>query len=70
MSAWERVDALHWLVDYFRKPSALTLAQRELEECERSLLEHERARDYHDNMVAFNRRRMSSLKTMIMLRDR
>ena len=69
MSAWERVDALHWLVDYFRKPAALTLAQRELEECERSLLEHERARDYHDAMVAFNRRRLSSLKTILLLRN-
>ena len=58
---------MRWLNSLFKKPNALTLAQRELEECERSVLEHERARDYHENMVAFNRKRISSLKTTILL---
>ena len=56
-----------WWLQLFRKPPAAALAQNELEDCERSLLDHERARDFHENMVAFNRKRITSLRTALLL---
>ena len=61
-------NTMNWINSLFRKPSAAELAQRELEECERSILEHERARDYHEMMVVFNRKRISSLTTTLLLK--
>lgn len=61
----ERYDALRWIADLFRKPPVEIAAQRELEEARRSLLEHERHQDYHENMAAFQRKRIASLQQFL-----
>jgi hypothetical protein len=45
----------------FTKPSAEELAQRELDEAKRLLLDSQRTRDYHQKMVEFHQVRISSL---------
>jgi hypothetical protein len=57
--------ALQWLSDCFRTPPVEVMAQRELAAARRSLLEHERMRDYHENIVAFQRKRIASLHNFL-----
>lgn len=54
-----------WLKDMFRKPSAEVLACREYEEARRSLLQHQTAREYHDNMCRFETKRIVRLREML-----
>lgn len=49
------------LTSLFRKPSAEELAQRELDEAKRCLLESQRARDYHAKICEFYVTRINSL---------
>jgi hypothetical protein len=51
----------------WRVPSAEELAQQELDDTKRQLLEMQRKRDYYVNMVAFCNTRLSHLN--IQLRD-
>lgn len=53
------------LIETFRKPSAEVLAQRELEDAKRALLESQRMHEYHFNMVAFNKARIGRLSAML-----
>jgi hypothetical protein len=46
---------------FFRKPTADEMAQNELEDSRRSLLECQRMKDYYDNMVNFHAKRISAL---------
>lgn len=50
------------LTKLFRKPCAEELAQRELDESRRSLLEAERYRDYYGKMCEFHQSRIRSLQ--------
>lgn len=60
MSAW--ADLRRAFSRLLSQPSAEALAERELAAARRNLLENERMRDYHENMVAFNRKRIESLQ--------
>jgi hypothetical protein len=55
----------HWIIELFRKPSAEVLAQRELEDAQRNLLECQRMRDYYENMVNFNSVRIKQTRAML-----
>ena len=50
------------IVQVFKRPDADELAQQELEESRRSLLECQRMKDYYDNMVKFHTARIAALK--------
>ena len=49
----------------FHKPSALILAQAELEESERQLLSAQSAMEYAKSMVAYHEAKIRRLKTYI-----
>ena len=49
------------LMRLFTKPSAEELAQRELDEARRLLLDSQRTRDYHQKMVEFHQVRINAL---------
>lgn len=53
------------LIDLWRTPSADELAQREMEECRRDLLNAERMRDYYAKMAEFNKVRITQLSKTI-----
>lgn len=57
--------ALGWIVSLFKQPPAEKLALREYEEARRSLLQHQTAREYHDNMVKFETKRIARLRKML-----
>ena len=58
-----------WVADIFRKPSAEKLAYREYEEARRSLLQHQTAREYHDNMCRFETKRIVRLREMLQINE-
>ncbi len=49
----------------FRKPSAEVLAQQELEDARRELLQCQRMRDYYDSMTNFNNTRINRVQQML-----
>lgn len=51
----------HNLFRLFRKPSAILLAQQELEEAQRSVLEAQTGRDYAQRMVDYHQDRIARL---------
>lgn len=53
------------LIETFRKPSAVTLAQRELEESQRQLLECQRLHAYYGKMGEFYRQRIGETQAII-----
>lgn len=53
------------LLSLFRKPSAETLAQIELEEAKRQLLVAQSNAEYRNAMVEYHRRRIARLQTML-----
>ena len=53
------------LFETFRKPSATQLAQRELEDAQRHLLQAQSAREWADSQVAYHTARVKRLKTML-----
>ena len=53
------------LLSLFRKPSAETLAQIELDEAKRQLLEAQSAAEYRNAMVEYHRRRIARLQTIL-----
>jgi hypothetical protein len=53
------------LVETFRKPSALQLAQRELEEAQRELLQAHTAQEWAASEVAYHAARIKRLKHML-----
>ena len=57
--------ALQWLSDCWRTPTVEVMAQRELAAARRSLLEHERMRDYHESIITFQRKRIASLQNFL-----
>lgn len=53
------------ILETFKKPSAEILAQRELEDNKRSLLETERNREYYTQLATFYRNRINHLKVTL-----
>ena len=53
------------IIELFRKPSAQTLAQRELEEAQRQLLEAQSAAEYATNLSRYHAERIRRLKSYI-----
>jgi len=53
------------IIETFRKPSATTLAYRELEEAQRNLLECQKQRDYYAKLSEFSEIRITRLKRML-----
>ena len=53
------------LLSLFRKPSAETLAQIELEEAKRQLLVAQSNAEYRNAMVEYHRRRIARLQTIL-----
>jgi hypothetical protein len=53
------------IIELFRKPSAQTLAQRELEEAQRQLLEAQSAAEYAANLARYHTERIRRLKSYI-----
>lgn len=53
------------LFEVFRKPSAATLAQRELEEAQRELLQAQSSAEYAANLVQYHRARIARLKIFV-----
>lgn len=49
----------------WRTPSAEELAQKEVEDTKRQLLEVQRKRDYYNSMVAFCQTRLTHLNTQL-----
>lgn len=49
----------------FRVPSAKTIAQRQLESAERTLLEHEAHAEFHDAMATMYRDRIERLRDYV-----
>lgn len=56
---------LQKLINAMRKPSALQLAQAELDEARREMLAAEAARDYANAMVGYHTARIARLETMM-----
>lgn len=54
-----------FLIDAFRKPSAEMLAQRELDDCKRDLLDAQRMRDYYMKIAEFQEVRINRLTQML-----
>ena len=54
-----------WFRSCFSKPTASEMAQAELEDSYRSLLECQRMKDYYDNMVTFHTKRITSLSKTV-----
>jgi hypothetical protein len=50
---------------YFRKPSTEELAQRELDDCRRELLDMQRKRDYYQKMSEFCILRIDKLRQQL-----
>lgn len=55
------------LIDTFRKPSAEVMAQRELDEAKRQLLEAQAGQEYAAAMVQFHQNRISRLNRMLLV---
>ena len=53
------------LVETFRKPSALQLAQRELEDAQRQLLQAQTAQEWASSQVVYHTARIKRLKTLL-----
>ena len=53
------------LLTLFRKPSAHSLAQTELEEAQRQLLVAQRDAEYANAMVAYHRNRIARLQVVV-----
>ena len=53
------------LLSLFRKPSAETLAQIELEEAKRQLLVAQSNAEYRNAMLEYHRRRIARLQTIL-----
>lgn len=53
------------IVETFRKPSAVVLAQRELEEAQRQLLECQKLNAYYQKMSEFYRQRINETQSLI-----
>ena len=53
------------LIKTFRKPTAVTLAYRELEEARRLLLEFQKQRDYYTKLSEFSEVRIAHLKKLL-----
>ena len=53
------------LIETFRKPSAAVLAQHELENAQRSLLEAHSAVEYSKSMVTYNESRVARLSAYV-----
>ena len=53
------------MIALFKQPSAEQLAAREYEDSRRSLLQHQRMRDYHDNMCKFETKRIARLQELL-----
>jgi hypothetical protein len=53
------------LIETFRKPSATVLAQRELEDAQRYLLEAQTAREWADSQVTYHTTRINRLKRVL-----
>ena len=56
---------VQYILELFRKPSAEVMAQRELEDAKRMLLEAQRSKDYYTKMVEFYDTRIRSLNMSI-----
>lgn len=54
-----------WIVELFKKPSPEKLCHRELEDARRNLLECQRLREYYENMVRFETKRIRRLRKML-----
>lgn len=50
---------------FLRKPTALKIATRELEEAQRTLLQHQSAAEYHAHMSAYYTETISRLQSFI-----
>lgn len=57
------------ILDLFRKPSAKVLAQHELEDAQRSLLDLQHKKEYYESMVACTCRRIERLKQYVNKED-
>lgn len=56
---------LNALIETFRRPSAITLAQRELEDAQRQLLTAQSASEYAARMVQYHQDRVGRLKRIL-----
>ncbi len=56
---------IEFLKNLYRKPSARMLAQQELEEAKRCLLEHHSATEYHTSMVTYYMTKIDRLKAYV-----
>lgn len=65
MKRVEQHNAVKMILELFRKPSAEMMAQQELEDARRSLLECQRMRDYYDNMTNFHTTRIGRVKALL-----
>jgi len=54
-------EIVNWLKNLYVRPSAETLALRELENAKRSLLEAQSAREYADSMCKYHEARVRRL---------
>jgi hypothetical protein len=55
------------LIETFRKPSAKVLAQRELEEAQRQLLEAQSAAEYAANLSKYHAERIRRLRAYLLV---
>jgi predicted CoA-binding protein len=53
------------LVDIFRRPSVETIAQRQLDEARRSLLQAQEALEYAEAQVTFNEQKIARLTRLV-----
>ena len=56
---------MNWLLRLFRKPSALVIAQRELEDAQRALLDAQTGYEYARRIADYNADRIKRLTTYI-----
>ena len=56
---------MNWLLNIFRKPSALILAQRELEQAQRDLLDAQTGHEYARRIADYNIDRIKRLTAYI-----
>ena len=54
-----------WLMNFFRRPSALILAQRELEQAQRDLLDAQTGYEYAKRIADYNADRIKRLTAYI-----